>query len=159
MGSKERTLQKGSVMFGGKTEMQKLVANFWRIMSEFPWLWAIQEEWYPGFTEIIVSQNLSILDQDCSFGREAQGRLWVKLGDRGERVIEIDLEEEHYNGHKVAYTVFDGSVCGYLIEHLAYMEKELGGRKKVYVYRAPKGTSLHDIVYGLYEKDRKKYCQ
>jgi len=132
-------------VFFGKKYGSKAEAQFHRLMSEFPWLWAVRSVWYPGITKIFVSEiSNDWLSDQCQHVLRPDEKLWMKLGGNTEWIVAIETKPE-IKIADAAWRTLCLSGTKSITEYLA-ITSGISGDKGVRICRAPKGEDLHDMV-------------
>lgn len=105
-----------------------------RLLREFPWLWAVQSSWKPGFDNVRVryAQESSILHT-----HPRDRRIWVKtrFGDDLERVCVTIQRAQQPLAEAVVGTIATGETIEYVV---VADEQDADGRDTgFFIFRGP----------------------
>ena len=114
---------------------------FHRMMRDFPWLWAIRQQWYPPWTKITVCRN-----EKWRWGRKPileREEVWVVFSN-GDLVYcqKADLREEM----TLAQAAVSCIAAGFWIEHVALVREEKE-RPDILIFCSPsRKVSFHKVI-------------
>lgn len=131
------------------------------ILKEFPWMWAVNDNWFPGHNNITICRASALhfvepspyLDSD---EKDKKCPIWVKINSHGVESVRKSFIHPGVRLFEAVARVADGCSIQYVAKEV---KRETNGLSKDFIiYRAPSRlTTINELIMEMIRHQRRVY--